>query len=176
MPGKKKKRTMQEDERVRILETNGRRDEFLHRENVRIEGFNFDSYTFEDLIDNFTPEEDIPLVLRCDKSDLDYWCMKVYNVPYHEAYVFLSKMGLFYCRKAFTQLAKSGNNTAIKTVGEHFMKLGQDQARKEAIVPILTVMPTGGVGSAEGSGSASGCLVIGVNVGYDDDYEEDEDE
>ena len=170
MPGKKKKRTMDEAERVRVLETNGRRDEFLHRENVVVDGFAFDSYTFEDLIDNFTPEEDIPLVLRVNKSQLDYWCMQVYNVPYHEAYVFLSKMGLFYCRKAFTQLAKSGNNTAIKTVGEHFMKLGQEQARKEAIVPILTVMPSGG--TSDGSS-----VVIGVNVGYEDDYdEEDEDD
>ena len=159
---------MDEVERTRILETNGRRDEFLHRENVVIDGFAFDSYTFEDLIDNFTPEDDIPLVLRCDKSDLDYWCMKVYNVPYHEAYVFLSKMGLFYCRKAFTQLAKSGNNTAIKTVGEHFMKLGQEQDRKEAIVPILTVMPNG-----EDSGAN---LVIGVNVGYEEDFEDDEED
>jgi hypothetical protein len=75
-------------------------------------------------------------------------------------------MGLFYCRKAFTQLAKSGNNTAIKTVGEHFMKLGQDQAKREAIVPILTVMP----GTSEGSS-----VTIGVNVGYDDE-EDDEDE
>lgn len=171
---------MDEQERVRILETNGRRDEFLHRENVRIEGFSFDSYTFEDLIDNFTPEEDIPLVLRCDKSDLDYWCMKVYNVPYHEAYVFLSKMGLFYCRKAFTQLAKSGNNTAIKTVGEHFMKLGQDQAKREAVVPILTVMPvtserSDGAGS-EGTGGCQVGLSVGVGVGYDDDYEEDDED
>lgn len=175
MPGKKKKRIMEEDERIRILETNGRRDEFLHRENVVIEGFAFDSYTFEDLIDNFTPEEDIPLVLRVDKSDLDYWCMKVYNVPYHEAYVFLSKMGLFYCRKAFTQLAKSGNNTAIKTVGEHFMKLGQDQARKEAIVPILTVMPVTSERS-DGAGTDGSGVVIGVNVGYEEDFDDDEEE
>lgn len=169
MPGKKKKRTMDEAERVRVLETNGRRDEFLHRENRVVEGFPFDSYTFEDLIDNFTPEEDIPIVLRVDKSDLDYWCMKVYNVPFHEAYVFLSKMALFYCRKAYTNLSKAGNNTAIKTVSEHFMKLGQETARKEAIVPILTVMPGGG-------GSEGSSVTIGVNVGYEEDYDDEDDE
>lgn len=168
MPGKKKKHDMDDLERERYLEANGRTDEFLHRPCKTVDGFWFDSYLFEDLIDNFTPEEDIPIVLRVNKTELDFWCNKVYNVPFHEAYVFLSKMALFYCRKAFTNLSKSGNNTAIKTVGEHFMKLGQDQAKKESIIPILTVMPTSG-GDSNGSS-----VVIGVNVGYEDEDEDDE--
>lgn len=86
-------------------------------------------------------------------------------MPFHETYLFLSKKADFYCRKAFTQLSKSGNNSAIKLVGEHFMKLNQDNNKKSSIIPILTVMP---------SDNASNELCIGVNVGYNEEEEEND--
>lgn len=163
-----KRRSMDEAERIRYLETNGRRDEFLHRENKVVDGFDFDSYLFEDLIDNFTPFEDIPIILRVSYTDLDFWCRRVYNMCFRDAFDFLSRKALYYCRKAYTNLSKAGNNTAIKTVGEHFMKLGQDQQRKQAVIPVLAVMPTTSIDEGE---SGSG---IGVSVGYDEDEDEED--
>lgn len=152
-------RVLSENERLEYLAKNGRRDDFLHRQNVVVDGFDFDSYTFEDLIDNFTPESDIPIILGVSRVDLDYWCRQVYNgMDFPEAFAFLSRKALFYCRKAYTNLSKSGNNTAMNIVAKHFMKLEDDENKRQAVIPVVAAIPVDG-----------GVMIPGVGVGTRDE-------
>lgn len=147
-------REISEIERLEYLAKNGRRDDFLHRKNVVVDGFPFDSYTFEDLIENFTPVEDLPIILGVHRDTLDYWCEQVYNMNLVEAYNFLNRKALFYCRKAYTNLSKVGNNTAMNIVTKHFMKLEDDESKRAAVIPVIAAVPVEG-----------GIMVPGVGIG-----------
>lgn len=119
------------------------KDPFLNRENKSLEGFNFDMDMFENLIDNFTPKEDIPLILGVTKDDLDYFCKKLYNdCNYSETYDILLRRALYYDRLAFNNLAKSGNNAAINVVAKYFMKLDQDNSKKELKIQVVNSIPS----------------------------------
>ena len=161
---KKNVREISEIERLEYLAKNGRRDDFLHRKNVIVDGYAFDSYTFEDLIDNFTPQDDIPIMLGVTRGDLDYWCRQVYNgMDFPEAFAFLSRKALYYCRKAYTNLSKSGNNTAMNIVTKHFMKLEDDENKKQAVIPVIAAVPVEG-----------GIMVPGIGVGTVDENDGNE--
>ena len=49
-------------------------------------------------------------------------------------------------RKAIVNLAKDGNSKALDIASEHFMKLGQDQAKANARITINAVVPVEKVG------------------------------
>lgn len=151
-------RVLSENERLEYLAKNGRRDDFLHRQNVVVDGFDFDSYTFEDLIENFTPVDDLPIILGVHRDELDYWCDAVYGMNLIEAYNFLNRKALFYCRKAYTNLSKSGNNTAMNIVAKHFMKLEDDENKRQAVIPVVAAIPVDG-----------GVMSVGIGVGTRDE-------
>jgi hypothetical protein len=117
------------------------RDPFLHRENKTVEGFNFDMDMFENMIDNFTPMEDIPLLLNVNSFELDKFCQICYNCLYKDAYDILSRRALYYDRMAFNNLAKSGNNSAINVVAKYFMKLDDDNKTKELKIQVVNSIP-----------------------------------
>lgn len=131
-------------------------DEFLHRKPVTVDGFpeEFQEY-FEDLIDSFVPLDSIPKIIKVefdkDYRDIDYFCMKVYNMNFKDTYHYLFQKADMYCRKAFTNLAKQGNKSAMAIVAEHFMKLGQDQTRANAKITINASIPL----TNEGNGNLS---------------------
>ncbi len=93
-------------------------------DNQSLDGFDFDRDTFEDLIECYTPQEQILSLLGISHYDMDRFCKKIYNMSYNEAYCFLLYKSDAHNRKAFNMLAKEGNQTAMKIVAEHFMKLG----------------------------------------------------
>ena len=131
-------------------------DDFLHRQPKVIDGFpeEFQEY-LEDLIDSFVPLDSIPKIIKIefDKeySDIDYFCMKVYNMNFKDTYHYLFQKADMYCRKAFTNLAKQGNKSAMAIVAEHFMKLGQDEAKANAKITINATIPL----TNKGNGSLS---------------------
>ena len=71
-----------------------------NRRNVHIDGFDFDVDTFENLIDNFTPINNIPLILsgtsgkRYSLSDMDKFCNIVYKMPFDSLFCFILTMTL----------------------------------------------------------------------------------
>lgn len=91
---------------------------------------------FEDFIDNFTPKDDIPKLMGLSISKLDELCHKWYNCKFADAYDTLMQRALYYDRKAFNNLAKSGNSTAISVVAKYFMKLDEDDKNKELRIVI----------------------------------------
>lgn len=123
------------------LKTASARDEFLHRDNQSLEGFDFDMDMFENLIDNFTPMEDIPLLLNVSKANLDYFCMRLYGCNFSETYDILSRRALYYDRLAFNNLAKSGNTAAINVVAKYFMKLDEQDKAKALKIEVVNSIP-----------------------------------
>lgn len=109
-----------------------------NRRNVKVEGYDFDVDTFENLIDNFVPFNNIPLILSasCKRklciSDLDKFCKIVYGMDYKETYEILSGITDMQMRKVFKGLAASGNATAIAINAKHFMHL-DDENKNDAI-------------------------------------------
>lgn len=98
-----------------------------NRKNVKVKGCWFDVDTFENLIDCYTPQEMIKVILRCSGADLDRFCQVVYGMKFSEAYNILSGITDMYMRKSFKVHSNLGNSTAMKIVSEHFMKLKEDE-------------------------------------------------
>ncbi len=103
-----------------------------NRPNIKVDGFDFDVNTFENLIDYFVPKENIHVILRCTDADLDRFCKEVYRMNFAQTYQVLSGITDAYMRGAMKNLAISGNATALGIVKEHFMNL-KDDAQKSAI-------------------------------------------
>lgn len=85
---------------------------------VSVEGFNFTKSEFEDLIDNFTPTNDIPILLGVSKKDLDKFCLSVYNSDFMTSYSALLAQSKLIRRKVIRKLADEGNNVALKQISE----------------------------------------------------------
>lgn len=106
---------------------NYKKPSFLHPDGnsfQTVEGFNFTRNDFEDLIDNFTDEDTILILLQITRPELDKFCNEVYHMNYKETYEVLYQRAQLYYRKAMMMLSKSGNPSAIKVASEYFAKLG----------------------------------------------------
>ena len=99
------------------------------RRNFKLRGFDFDVDTFENLVDSFVEKETIPVILGCRHADLDRFCRAVYGVDYNTAYPRLLGIADMWMRKAVTNLATSGNATALNIALKHFMKLDDDREK-----------------------------------------------
>lgn len=108
------------------------------RQNKQVEGFDFDVDTFENLIDCYTPYENIPLLLSgtsskiYNETDIDKFCKLVYNMDFKTTYKLLIGITDMQMRKVFKNLAACGNATAIAINAKHFMKL-EDDKKNDAI-------------------------------------------
>ena len=99
------------------------------RQNFKPEGFTFDVNQFENLIDMWTPFDKIPIILKVNCDVLDKFCITVYNMNYKETYARLSGISEAIMRKAFSNLAKGGNATALSIMAKNIMKLDNDQTQ-----------------------------------------------
>lgn len=109
-----------------------------NRRNCHPEGFDYDADTFENLIDNYTPYDDVPklLSISCGHSvtisELDAFCKLLYGMTYKDTYQILIGITDMYMRKVIKNLGASGNATALAITAKHFMKL-DDDAKNDAI-------------------------------------------
>lgn len=108
--------------------------------NQSVPGFNFNRNDFEDLIDNFTPLEDIPTLLGVSHPQLDKFCVAIYNQKFKQTYAMLLKRSELYYRKAMMSLSKSGNPSAIKLTSEFYVGLGKSND-EDSKITIVNVMP-----------------------------------
>ena len=104
-----------------------------------VPGFDFTRSDFEDLIDNFTPIDDIPVLLGVSKADLDRFCFEVYNQKFKQAYDSLLLRAQLYYRKAMFMLSKSGNPTAIKVASEFYVGLGSMDKTENQVIFVSSV-------------------------------------
>lgn len=107
----------------------------------KVKGFEFDTNTFEDLLDNFTPMEDVHTILGITEADLDVFCKRAYGMNYKETYNALMSRAMFYNRKAFNILAKKGNQTAMNIVAKNFMKLEEEQNNAGLKIEVVGGIP-----------------------------------
>lgn len=109
-----------------------------NRKNVKLDGFDYDADTFENLIDNYTPYDDVPKMLsiscghKVTIAELDSFCKLLYGLDYKETYQTLIGITDMYMRRVIKNLGASGNATALALTAKHFMKL-DDDAKNDAI-------------------------------------------
>lgn len=118
-------------------------EEFLkaNRKNFTIEGFPFDINQFENLIDMWTPYDKIPVILKVSYNDLDAFCNRAYNMNYKETYARLSGISEAIMRKAFSNLAKAGNATALSIMAKNIMKLDENNSQNVNLTIINDLKP-----------------------------------
>lgn len=104
-------------------------------------GFNFTRDDFENLIDDFTPVNDIPVLLGVKDYELDKFCNYIYNMDFKPTYEVLLKRAQLYYRKAMMSLSKSGNPSAIKIASEFYVGLGKN-IDDDSRFTIVNVMPS----------------------------------
>ena len=141
------RRQLDEGQRRREISAAKAHHDFLNRENQVIDGFSFDQDTFENLIDYYTPLNDIPLILNVTGVQLDTFCKTIYGFDFKTTYDYLSRRSQFYTRKAFTQLAYGGNAAAIKVASESYMGLINGEDSKDSKVVIMGAIPVTNVGN-----------------------------
>ena len=104
-----------------------------NRKNRKIEGFDFDTNMFENLCSVWTPKNNFTLLLHCSASQLDRFCMEAYNMNFSDTYNTLVGIADIWARRAISNLAQKGNNTALACLTKHFMKLEEDAAPQSNI-------------------------------------------
>lgn len=108
-----------------------------NRPNMKVDGFDFDVNTFENIIDAFVPQENVHVILCCTNADLDRFCKEVYKLTFSQAYMVLSGISDMYMRKAVKNLAVSGNATALSIAKTHFMHLADEEQKGAISVKIV---------------------------------------
>nr|DAI38410.1 MAG TPA: hypothetical protein [Caudoviricetes sp.] len=125
-----------------------------NRKNRKIDGFDFDLDTFENLVSVWTPKKNFTRLLHCSASDLDVFCMKAYNMKFTDAYDTLSDVADVWARRAINNLAQRGNNTALACVIKHFMKLEENSAPQ----PNITIVNDLGNGKFSSINNDKDCI------------------
>lgn len=108
------------------------------RKNTSIPGFDFDVDTFENLIDNFVPIQNIPLILGVHSGQLDKFCQRAYGMNFEETYNKLSGITDYWSRKVVKNLSASGNATALNIMSKHFMGLSDDNKNQGVNIVIVS--------------------------------------
>jgi hypothetical protein len=111
------------------------------RINYSVPGFNFTQSDFEDLIDNFSSFNDILIILNQTISNMDKFCLKIYRMPYKETYTYLAKKSSSTWKKAFSKLAKDGNQTALKIVADKFLQSDEQSKKNDLKIVICSDLP-----------------------------------
>lgn len=109
--------------------------------NKKVPGFDFDQSMFEDLVDSLYPPENFHIIFQVSRTDLDRFCKAVYGLRFKETYEILHHASMAKWYETFGTLAGGGNNTALKIVSEHIMKLDQDQRKKEFKITVCADLP-----------------------------------
>ena len=110
------------------------------RKNAKIPGFHYDTDTFENLIDCFTPMKNIPVILNTRFSDLDMFCQIAYGMNFQDTYIRLSGITDAWSRKVIKNLSSSGNSTALNIMSKHFMGLSDDNKNQGVNITIVNDM------------------------------------
>lgn len=115
---------------------------FLNRENRFVEGFNFSTDDFEDLIEFFTPLEDIYAILGVSYKELDEFCRLAYGSNASKVYNDYLSLAFYFNRKAFVKLSRSGSATAMNIVASNFMHLNNNSNNNELAVSVSFDLPS----------------------------------
>lgn len=95
-------------------------------ENRHPDGFWFDMNQFENLIDAWTPKEDILTILQTSPNELDNFCKICYGENFDRVYEILHAISTMGFRKSVTFLAKSGNSSALILAAKNFAGMQDD--------------------------------------------------
>ena len=96
------------------------------RKNLKPEGFAFDMDTFENLIDAFTSESDIAVMLNVTAARLDEFCRICYNgCDFETVYRQLKAVSGMFMKKAIKTHAENGNVYAMRLAAENWLGMAE---------------------------------------------------
>lgn len=108
------------------------------RRNISFPELGFDIDTFENLCADFNPEDEILNGLSVNRETMNQVCKKVYGMPFHETYLKLSGIAKMLTRKAYNNLAKSGNASAM-AIQQSYLNLGNNSSNSQPIQIVLDI-------------------------------------
>lgn len=101
------------------------------------EGFDFDADDIEQLVDSFTPKDEIPLILEATAKQMDEFCRIAYGMDWTLAYDRLFAKSMQLSRQMISYLAKEGHTKALEIVARNFMKLDQDGKARSLRIQVV---------------------------------------
>lgn len=84
-----------------------------------------------------TSPEDLMIIFRKKKSELDIWCRQEYGLGFDDAYAFLLRLAVGNYKDVLAAFAREGHKTAMATMNELVLKMSNDKVQKVQIVSDL---------------------------------------
>lgn len=107
------------------------------RENLQPEGFDFDMDTFEDLVDAFTTEADILVILNQTREQMNRFCRICYNgADFATVYRQLLAISGVFRRKYIDAHAKNGHSFAMGLEAKYWLGMNDEPQEQNLNITI----------------------------------------
>ena len=107
------------------------------RENIKPDGFDFDMDTFENLIDAFTSQADILIILHTTKEQMDKFCRECYDgADFNTVYRQLLAISGVFRRKYIDTHAKNGHSFALGLEAKYWRGMNDEPQEQSLNITI----------------------------------------
>ena len=81
-----------------------------------------------------TSQEDLQIIFRKKKTELDIWCRENYGLGFDDAYAFLLRLAVGKYKDVIAAFAAEGHKTAMSTMNEVILNMKSNDVQKIKIV------------------------------------------
>jgi len=81
-----------------------------------------------------TSQEDLMIIFRKTRGELDKWCRETYSLNFDDSYALLLRLAVGKYKDVLAAFASEGHKTAMATMNELILKMSNDKVQKVQIV------------------------------------------